>query len=131
MSGTLKNRMKSLSHRSMSWGSRYPLSLAQSEVHWPLAAYLDQLFEEDFASQLSDRWLLPWDALYQLLDDPEHQTSLPLLGIPPEANFQPLLASSGSLAEAGFMVFIQGWRDPKTGAAVNIDLLGSVRKVLP
>ncbi|MBN0105864.1 hypothetical protein JTL63_34885, partial [Pseudomonas aeruginosa] len=38
----------------------------------------------------------------------------------------PLLASSGSLAEAGFMVFIQGWRDPKTGAAVNIDLLGPV-----
>lgn len=107
-------------------GLCYPLSLAQSEVHWPLAAYLDQLFEEDFASQLSDRWLLPWDALYQLLDDPEHQTSLPLLGIPPEANFQPLLASSGSLAEAGFKVFIQGWRDPKTGAAVNIDLLGPV-----
>ncbi len=24
------------------------------------------------------------------------------------------------------MVFIQGWRDPKTGAAVNIDLLGPV-----
>lgn len=39
-------------------GLCYALSLANDEDHWQLAAYLDQLFEEDFASQLSDRWLL-------------------------------------------------------------------------
>ncbi|MFC4861232.1 type I Zorya anti-phage system protein ZorD [Pseudomonas sp. MAHUQ-62] len=107
-------------------GLSYPLSLAQSSEYWQLASYLDQLFEEDFVSQLSDRWLLPWESLYQLLDDPDHQSSLPLLGIPPIAELQPSLASSGSLAEADFKVFIQGWRDPKTGASVHFERTGPV-----
>ena len=106
-------------------GLCYALSLANDEDHWQLAAYLDQLFEEDFASQLSDRWLLPWDSLYQLLDDSEHASSLQLLGLPPLSKLQPLLASQGSLAEAGFKVF-QTWRDPVGGAPVEVERCGAV-----
>ena len=106
-------------------GLCYALSLANDEDHWQLAAYLDQLFEEDFASQLSDRWLLPWDSLYQLLDDPEHASSLQLLGLPPLSKLQPQLASQGSLAEAGFKVF-QTWRDPVGGAPVEVERCGAV-----
>ena len=106
-------------------GLCYALSLANDEDHWQLAAYLDQLFEEDFASQLSDRWLLPWDSLYQLLDDSEHASSLQLLGLPPLSKLQPQLASQGSLAEAGFKVF-QTWRDPFSGAPVEVERCGAV-----
>lgn len=106
-------------------GLCYALSLANDEDHWQLAAYLDQLFEEDFASQLSDRWLLPWDSLYQLLDDSEHASSLQLLGLPPLSKLQPQLASQGSLAEAGFKVF-QTWRDPVGGAPVEVERCGAV-----
>ena len=107
-------------------GLCYPLALAEQDEYWHLAAYLDQLFEEDLATQLSDRWLLPWDALYQLLDDPEHTSSLPLLGLPPLSALQPQLASSGSLAEAGFRVFVQSWRDPRTNAAITFERTGAV-----
>ncbi|WP_027909346.1 type I Zorya anti-phage system protein ZorD [Pseudomonas sp. URMO17WK12:I4] len=106
-------------------GLCYALSLADDEAHWQLAAYLDQLFEEDFASQLSDRWLLPWDSIYQLLDDPEHVSSLALLGLPPLSRLQPQLASEGSLAEAGFKVF-QTWRDPARGAPVEVERCGAI-----
>ena len=106
-------------------GLCYALSLADSDAHWQLAAYLDQLFEEDLASQLSDRWLLPWDSLYQLIDDPEHASSLQLLGLPPLSTLHPQLASQGSLAEAGFKVFLT-WRDPAGGAAVEVERCGGV-----
>ncbi len=105
-------------------GLCYALSLANDEAHWQLAAYLDQLFEEDFASQLSDRWLLPWDSIYQLLDDPDHASSLPLLGLPPLSKLQPQLASQGSLAEDGFKVF-QTWRDPVSRAPVEVARCGA------
>jgi len=109
-------------------GLCYVLSLANDDAHWQLAAYLDQLFEEDFASQLSDRWLLPWDSLYQLLDDSEHASSLQLLDLPPLSKLQPQLASQGSLADAGFKVF-QTWRDPAGGAVVEVERCGAIVRV--
>jgi len=109
-------------------GLCYALSLANDDTHWQLAAYLDQLFEEDFASQLSDRWLLPWDSLYQLLDDPEHASSLQLLGLPPLSKLQAQLASQGSLAEAGFKVF-QTWRDSASGAPLEVERCGAIVRI--
>lgn len=106
-------------------GLCYALGLADDDAHWQLASYLDQLFEEDFATQLSDRWLLPWDSLYQLLEDPEHASSLQLLGLPSLSKLQPQLASQGSLADSDFKVF-QTWRDPASGAAVEVELRGAV-----
>lgn len=78
-------------------GICYPLSLAESMESWSLASYLDQLEEEEFVSQLSDRWLLTWDELYRLLDEPEHETSLPLLGLPPQTALIPQLSSPGAV----------------------------------
>lgn len=108
-------------------GLCFALSLADDDTYWQLAAYLDQLFEEDFVSQLSDRWLLPWDALYQLLADPEHASSLPLLSLPPLAELQPQLASKGGLADGDFSVSLT-WRNPASGAAVEIDRLGALAR---
>lgn len=107
-------------------GLCYPLSLGSDDASWPLAAYLDQLYEEDYVSQLSDRWLLPWESIHQLLDDPEHDTSLPLLGLPDISTLQPQLASTGGLSDADFKVFIQSWRNPQTGGPVTFERTGAV-----
>lgn len=107
-------------------GLCYALSLASDDASWPVAAYLDQLFEEDYASQLSDRWLLPWESIYQLLDDPEHATSLPLLGLPAISTLQPHLASAGGLSDPDFKVFVQSWRNPETGSPVTFERVGAV-----
>lgn len=107
-------------------GLGYPLTLAEAPASWNLAAYLDQLFEEDLASQLNDRWLLPWESIYQLLADPEHEISLPLLGLPPIAEVQPQLASQGALSDTDFKVFVQGWWDMATGEAIRVERTGAV-----
>src|SRR3546814_702987 len=101
-------------------GICYPLSLAENVQSWPLASYLDQLEEEEFVSQLSDRWLLTWDELYRPLDEPEHLTSLPLLGLPPQTALIPQLSSQGSLASDDFKVAVSGWRDPQSNANVQV-----------
>ena len=107
-------------------GMCYPLSLAENAESWPLASYLDQLEEEEFVSQLSDRWLLTWDELYRLLDVPEHLTSLPLLGLPPQTALIPQLSSQGSLASGDFKVSVSGWRDPQSNANVQVLRTGAI-----
>ncbi|BAV74565.1 non-specific serine/threonine protein kinase [Pseudomonas chlororaphis subsp. aurantiaca] len=105
-------------------GLCYPLSLAEDAESWPLASYLDQLEEEEFVSQLSDRWLLTWDELYRLIDDPDHATSVPLLGLPAQTKLVPQLSSQGSLASNDFKVTISGWRDPQSNASIQIQRIG-------
>lgn len=107
-------------------GLCYPLSLAEQEGAWDLALYLDQLHEEEFASQLSDRWLLPWDELYRLLEHPEHSSSLHLLGLAEQTHRVPLLISQGSLANTDFKVSISGWRDPVSGAVTSLQRTGAM-----
>ena len=51
-------------------------SIQDEPARWALVAYLEQLAEEDYAAELSDRWLLTWRNLYRLLADPEHESSL-------------------------------------------------------
>ncbi|WP_122448678.1 type I Zorya anti-phage system protein ZorD [Pseudomonas viridiflava] len=107
-------------------GLCFPLSLAESTEFWPLASYLDQLEEEEFVSQLSDRWLLPWDELYRLLNDEGHVSSVPLLGLPKQSNFTPQLTSQGSLASNDFKVSIGAWRDNESAATVQTKRTGAV-----
>ena len=107
-------------------GLCYPLSLADQADSWPLALYLDQLQEEEFACQLSDRWLLSWDELYRLIEDPEHHSSLGLLGLPPLTTLTPQLVSQGSLASPDFKISISGWRDSVSGAVVAVQRTGAM-----
>lgn len=106
-------------------GIAYPLSLADDGQSWPLAAYLDQLFEEDYASQLSDRWILPWNEIYRLMDSSEHANSISLLGLPAMATLKPYLASEGGLASDEFKVFINDWKDSESGRSVVFDRIGA------
>ncbi|MCP1487242.1 hypothetical protein J3D48_003555 [Pseudomonas fluorescens] len=107
-------------------GLCFPLSLAYSTEFWSLVGYLDQLEEEEFVSQLSDRWLLPWDELYRLLNEEGHASSVPLLGLPKQSNLTPQLTSQGSLASNDFKVSIGAWRDSESAATVQTKRTGAV-----
>ncbi|TQK03439.1 DEAD/DEAH box helicase [Herbaspirillum sp. SJZ107] len=72
-------------------------------------AYLLQLEEEGFVTRLADDWLLPWDQMYEILDAPEHETSIPLLTLPEQSDLRPVLSSSASLADLDFRVIVSGW----------------------
>jgi hypothetical protein len=75
-------------------------------------AYLKQLDEEGFITPLVEDWLLPWEQVYEILGTPEHQASVALLALPAVTAIVPVLASTGSLADADFKVTIQGWESP-------------------
>jgi hypothetical protein len=74
-------------------------------------AYLNQLEQEGCITPLVEDWLLPWEQVYKLMQDPEHSTSLALLSLPPVTAITPVLASTGSLSDAAFKVVIHGWID--------------------
>ena len=107
-------------------GLSFILDQGKEAESWALASYLYQLEEEEFVSQLSDRWLLPWDELYRLMADPEHASSLALLALPPVSNLTPQLSSHGSLASTDFKVLLGEWRPPGSSAMVQIARTGAV-----
>ncbi|HBV6291573.1 TPA: hypothetical protein MD353_005513, partial [Klebsiella pneumoniae] len=64
-------------YRAEENGLSFPQSLVDDPELWALASWLEQLAEEDYLISLTDRWLLSWEALYHLLEDEEHASSLP------------------------------------------------------
>lgn len=90
-------------------GLSFSLSLVDNPSLWALASWLEQLAEEDYLISLTNRWLLSWDALYRLLDDEEHASSLPLIGVPDVLPLRASLSSRGSLSDNDFRVWISEW----------------------
>ena len=90
-------------------GLSYSAAELERGETWQQLAYLEQLEEEDLATRLDDRWLLPWESVYQLQGDAEHEASFPLLAVMPVANVRPQLASHGSLSDDGFRIFVKAW----------------------
>jgi hypothetical protein len=80
--------------------------MIQSFGHWHR---LEQLAEEDYLISLTDRWLLSWDALYRLLEDDEHASSLPLIGVPEILPLRANLSSRGALSDSDFRIWIAQW----------------------
>jgi hypothetical protein len=74
--------------------------------------YAEQLVEEGFAERRDGRCLLPWHALYRLLQSEEHAASANLLGLPPKSDLTPHLASEGSPADAEFRIRVANWSAP-------------------
>lgn len=97
----------------------------------PAAAYLAQLLEEGRARAVVEGILLPWSVLYALQRDPQHDASLPLLGLPPEAAERPALSALGTPSDPSFVVRIDGWFRPgeppaeqaisRTGPVLHLD----------
>ncbi len=78
-----------------------------------LVLFLRQLEEEGFIELRSDCVSLSWRDYYKLRESPEHAGSVGLLGLPPEEDWRPALASKGSLTDSGFSVGIHSWIDPQ------------------
>ncbi|MWL74890.1 ATP-dependent helicase, partial [Escherichia coli] len=90
-------------------GLSFPQSLVDDSELWSLASWLEQLTEEDYLISLTDRWLLSWDALYRLVEDEEHSSSLPLIGVPEVLPLRASLSSRGALSDSDFRVGIAEW----------------------
>lgn len=107
-------------------GLSYLASSLERSAPWQQAAYLEQLQEEDYATLVQGRWLLPWESVYQLQADEEHADSLGLLALMPAAQLRPQLASQGSLTEDDFRLFIQSWMHEDGREVTALERVGPV-----
>ena len=107
-------------------GLSFPQSLVNDTQLWALASWLEQLAEEDYLVSLTDRWLLSWDALYALLCDDEHASSLPLIGVPGVLPLRASLSSRSALSDSDFCVWISEWATLPARQPVRISRTGAM-----
>ncbi|KAF6682213.1 type I Zorya anti-phage system protein ZorD [Pantoea sp. EKM20T] len=107
-------------------GLSFPLLLVDNSQLWALASWLEQLAEEDYLISLTDRWLLSWDALYRLLEDKEHASSLPLIGVPDVLPLRASLSSRGALSDSDFRVWIAEWATLPARKPIRFSRTGAI-----
>jgi len=93
--------------------------------------YWESLEEEDIAYLLDDQYVLPWEELFQLQQDPEHSNVLNLLNLPSPTTLHPVIRSEGGLSDPDFKIILDGWCDQnrikskglikRIGAVLNVD----------
>ena len=87
--------------------------------------YLHDLTSSGFATEEGDAYQLSWDAVYGLLNDPEHQSSLQAIGIPATCALKPILRCNGTLLDPDFNIGIDGWFLGDTNVG-SVELTGPV-----
>lgn len=107
-------------------GLSFPQSLVDDPELWALASWLEQLAEEDYLISLTDRWLLSWEALYRLLEDEEHSSSLPLIGVPEILPLRASLSSRGALNDGDFRVWISDWSSIPSRQSIRFSRTGAI-----
>lgn len=81
---------------------------------------------EDYLISLTDRWLLSWEALYHLLEDEEHASSLPLIGIPEVLPLRASMSSRGALSDKDFRVWIAEWTTLPSRQTIRFSRTGAI-----
>lgn len=113
-------------YRAEENGLSFPQSLVDDPELWALASWLEQLAEEDYLISLTDRWLLSWEALYHLLEDEEHASSLPLIGIPEVLPLRASMSSRGALSDKDFRVWIAEWTTLPSRQTIRFSRTGAI-----
>ena len=82
-------------------------TIAQTDADY----YWGSLVDEDIAYPLDDHYILPWDELFGLQPDPEHQTVIHWLNLPPVTALYPVIRSENGLSDSDFQIILAGWCD--------------------
>ena len=70
------------------------------------------------AVQESASWLVPYDGLFRIMEDPAYTEVCKDVQVPPLRSLAPRLVSHGSLSDTHFSIAIEGWID-EHGMALN------------
>lgn len=69
---------------------------------------------------------MSWDALYRLLEDEEHASSLPLIGVPDVLPLRASLSSRGALSDSDFRVWIAEWATLPARKPIRFSRTGAI-----
>lgn len=102
-------------------GIKYPISFASHKIDADF--YWQSLEEEEIAYCLDDMYILPWDELFQILEDPQHKNVISLLNLPKSISLNPIIKSEGGLSDSNFKIILDGW------SSNNIKVKGSTQRI--
>lgn len=71
--------------------------------------YWQSLEEEELAYLVDGHYVLPWEELFQILQDEEHKNVISLLNLPKQTSFRPVIKSEGGLSDSNFKIILDGW----------------------
>lgn len=85
------------------YSSRQNVSTKNADFYW------QSLEEEELAYLSDDHYILPWEELFQILQDGEHHSVIHLLNLPSQINLRPIIRSEGGLSDTEFKIILDGW----------------------
>ncbi|WP_201550944.1 DEAD/DEAH box helicase [Psychrobacter fjordensis] len=85
--------------------------------------YWESLTDEEVAYQSDDNYILPWEELFQIQQDSEHDGVIDLLNLPLSNDLYPIIRSENGISDSGFQIILDGWCDNN-----KIKFKGSVKR---
>ncbi|WP_201634443.1 DEAD/DEAH box helicase, partial [Psychrobacter immobilis] len=85
--------------------------------------YWESLADEELAYQSDDNYVLPWEELFQIKQDPDHSDVISLLNLPLSNDLYPIIRSENGISDSDFQIILDGWYDKN-----KVKLRGSVKR---
>lgn len=85
--------------------------------------YWESLADEEVAYQLDDSYILPWEELFHIKQDPDHSDVINLLNLPLSNDLYPIIRSENGLSDSNFQIILDGWCDRN-----KVKVKGSVKR---
>ena len=73
--------------------------------------YWESLADEELAYQSDDNYILPWEELFQIKQDPDHSDVISLLNLPLSNDLYPIIRSENGISDSDFQIILDGWCD--------------------
>lgn len=90
-----------------------------------VSAFLAQLLDDGFASELEEGVHIDWTSLYGALRSPGYSELPKVLALPSFTSFSPALRSTNSLTDDDFSIAFSGWYSPDEGRG-DFDVKGAL-----
>lgn len=85
--------------------------------------YWESLADEELAYQSDDNYVLPWEELFQIKQDPDHSDVISLINLPLSNDLYPIIRSENGISDSDFQIILDGWCDKN-----KVKLRGSVKR---
>ena len=86
--------------------------------------YWESLADEEVAYQSDDNYILPWEELFQIQQDSEHDGVIDLLNLPSSNDLYPIIRSENGISDSDFQIILDGWCDNN-----KVKFKGSVKRI--
>ncbi|MEN8626073.1 DEAD/DEAH box helicase [Psychrobacter proteolyticus] len=88
--------------------------------------YWESLVDEELAYQSDDGYVLPWEAIFEIQQDPEHtidSNAIEWLNLPLSNDLCPIIRSENGISDSDFQIILDGWCDNN-----KVKFKGSVKR---